>query len=268
MRCAFLIGFSLFLFSCKKDFSHLDTKVFGHAGISLEKRKSVFFPNQVGDVQYALQETDLNGTEIDVQMTSDGELVLFHDQFLDDNSNLTGCIPEHTWAELQFAEYYKTNYQISKLDQVVWLLKVSDKTLLLDVKHHNSCANQNIDFVQFNTELNEVLAQLNQEEKSRVIVNSRSLGLLQSISDTLVQKSLESDDPDFAIAAMQTNNISILVIKLEAMTSDLKIQLDQNSFQFGLYNFKTRKENEAALEFAPDFVISDNIDCTLKSVNG
>lgn len=256
------------LFSCKKDFSHLDTKVFGHAGISLEKRKSEFYPNYIGDIQFALQQTDLDGTEIDVQMTADGELVLFHDQELDENSNLSGCIPELTWQELQFGSFYNTVFPISKLSDALILLQIVDKSLILDVKHHNSCANENIDFNLFNQKFNELLDDLDENEKSRIIVNSRKLEFLQTLSDTVIQKSLESDDPNFALPAMEQNNIDILIIKLEAMNNDINSQIQEKGYKLGIYNVKTRKENNSALEFAPDFVISDNIDCTLKSVNG
>lgn len=258
----------MLLFSCKKDYSHLNTEIFGHAGLSLEKRKSQYFPNHIEDVKFALEQTELNGTEIDVQMTSDGELVLFHDQQLDENSSLSGCIPDLTLSEIMEGEFYKTDYPISTLSEALLLLKSSDKKLLLDIKHHNSCSGQNIDFMAFNQSLSLALEVLTSDEKERVTVNSRSLDLLLSISDTSVNKSLESDDPEFAFTAMQTYNISTLVIKLSAMTQQIKTQIELNDYQMGIYNVKTRKENQEAFKFAPDFIISDNIDCTLKGVNG
>ncbi len=43
--------------------------------------------------------------DADVHMTSDGVLVLFHDEFLDDRTNGTGAVRDHTYAELRQLDF-------------------------------------------------------------------------------------------------------------------------------------------------------------------
>ena len=63
----------------------------------------------------------LDGTEIDIQLTKDNVLVAFHDEKLDDNTNLSGYVRDFTWHELQSAYYTNLpylNYRIISMDQL------------------------------------------------------------------------------------------------------------------------------------------------------
>ena len=68
--------------ACKKEFPESNSKILGHAGESLLKSKSKNPPNTVESVRRAI-ELGADGVEIDVQMTSDGLLVAYHDGFLE-----------------------------------------------------------------------------------------------------------------------------------------------------------------------------------------
>ena len=167
--------------------------------------------------------------------------------------------------------YENVIFEMDNLKKMFEEINLKYNTLIINKNEQTkkeTKENENIDFNLFNEKFNQVIADLDEEEKSRIIVNCRKLDLLQTLTDTTIQKSLESDDAEYALQVMEQNNINILVIKLEAMNEEIKSKLNQQGYSLGIYNVKTRKENNKALGFAPDFVISDNIDCTLKSVNG
>lgn len=79
-----------------------------------------------------------DGLETDVQMTSDGELVLIHDETLDRTTNGTGLVVQHTLRELKaldagsrFHETYK-NERIPTLRE--FLEYVSKRELLINIE--------------------------------------------------------------------------------------------------------------------------------------
>jgi glycerophosphoryl diester phosphodiesterase len=74
--------------------------------------------------------------ETDVQCTSDGEIVVFHDDRLDDLTTGTGTIAEHTWEELASLRYVvdgrSTDDGLVRLDTVV--TSFPDARLNIDAK--------------------------------------------------------------------------------------------------------------------------------------
>ncbi|SMC02095.1 glycerophosphoryl diester phosphodiesterase [Sulfobacillus thermosulfidooxidans DSM 9293] len=55
----------------------------------------------------------VNGIETDLQLTADGEVVLFHDTHLDRVTNLTGMVRAKRWPELQQARVRQPNGALS-----------------------------------------------------------------------------------------------------------------------------------------------------------
>lgn len=50
---------------------------------------------------YKAEESGCHGIELDVQLSKDGELVVFHDETIDRTTNGTGCVKDYTLAELK-----------------------------------------------------------------------------------------------------------------------------------------------------------------------
>lgn len=62
------------------------------------------------------------GTEVDIQLTKDQVFVLYHDEYLDDQTNGTGRISELTWSEIEGSEYdqfFKKKTPVIRLDSML-----------------------------------------------------------------------------------------------------------------------------------------------------
>ena len=119
MKPLLYISLLLTLFSCKKnkiDILNLNNNridVLGHAGMGI----SSLYPINSGESLISCLSSGANGTEIDIQLTSDNILVAFHDNALEGKTNLSGRIREHSWDEISEATYTSTpylNYKILK----------------------------------------------------------------------------------------------------------------------------------------------------------
>ncbi len=60
-----------------------------------------------------------DGSEVNIQMTKDSVLVLFHDVYLSQNTNGNGKISEITWDDLSKLRYKNTDIQVYSFDQLL-----------------------------------------------------------------------------------------------------------------------------------------------------
>lgn len=261
-RIVFLV--SLISFSaCEKEKSLLIPKIYGHAGMALADERAVFPPNSEKSILYALDALNADGIETDVQLTKDSILVIYHNEYVASNTNLSGCVNDLNWNELATAEYYG-NHRILKLSEVIQWTVERNKLLYLDIKPYNFCAERSIDFEAFNLALATDLAGLTNEQKNKISINCRKFELLAAIDDTAIIKCFETENIDLGVFLSQTHGIDKLLIRLSAFNDQVKLKLDDLGINYCIGGLKTNAEIKAAALFNPKDVITDNIAATQK----
>jgi len=106
---------SICIFSCSKNESLPGIRKIGHGGMGLY---SDYPMNSYESLMQALI-LGADGTEMDVQMTQDSVLVLFHDAELAHKTTGSGAIHDHTWDELKDVKYDEValgRYDLIRLD--------------------------------------------------------------------------------------------------------------------------------------------------------
>ncbi len=104
MRLSSLMGVLLVLWGCSK-VNHSTTRIFGHAATGLQNPNAIYHDNSLDAIRYASSLTGCSGVEVDVRMDAQGKLWLFHDDLLDDETNLSGSVEEKTTDELTDGHY-------------------------------------------------------------------------------------------------------------------------------------------------------------------
>ncbi len=259
---AFLISFS----ACQKEKPILVPTIYGHAGTTLADERAVFPPNSEESILYAWDALNADGIETDVQLTKDGILVVYHNEELSSNTNLVGCINDLNWNEIEDASYYK-NHRILKLSEVIQWTVVRNKSLYLDVKPYNFCADRSIDFGAFNLALTACLEGVSAEQKNKISVNCRKFELLAAIQDTTVISCFETENIDLGIYFCENFGIDKLMIRLSSFDDQVKQKLDNLGINYCIGGIKTTAEIKRAARFNPKEVITDNIAATIKYYN-
>lgn len=77
------------------------------------------------------------GMELDVQLTKDGQLVVFHDKTLKRMCGADECISEHTYAELQKYTLLGSAERIPLFSQVLELVN-GRVPMIVEIKHYGS----------------------------------------------------------------------------------------------------------------------------------
>lgn len=132
----------IILVACKKKADFSLVEVYGHAGMGLNIQNSVYHDNSKEAVDLALGIEGCDGVEVDVHLSKDGQLWLYHDYELSDNTNGESCIPENDSEEL--SQLYYTTFAKEKLTRLndLSLGNLSGKTIFLDLRHLNACSGQ------------------------------------------------------------------------------------------------------------------------------
>ncbi len=95
------------------------------------------------------------GMELDVQMTIDGVLCVFHDDTLDRMTNATGTVDQMTWDDIKDIKLLDTSHTIPTMQQ--WLDTVAGKSpMVIEIKSHKNIG-------ELETKLVEMLSHYNGE---------------------------------------------------------------------------------------------------------
>lgn len=99
----------LFFIGCKKDIEFSDDTYFGGKVMILGHRGMGELYKMPGNTFEAIAPViaiGADGCEVDIQMTKDSVLVLYHDPTLNARTTCTGRVYESTWDEIRQCKYY------------------------------------------------------------------------------------------------------------------------------------------------------------------
>lgn len=125
----------LILVACGKDSVYKDMPIVGHAITGLYNPERIYKDNTLEAFEYALLFSELDGIEVDVQMSKDGTIWLYHDTDLSTQTKFSGAISSKTDEELQNISYNSFNKEkLTRLDQIIFPPNRLDMIFYVDLK--------------------------------------------------------------------------------------------------------------------------------------
>lgn len=260
-----LISMSLF-FSCGKnkvDLSQIENlngnKItpFGHAGMGIASQYPI---NTFESIQSALA-LGAGGVEMDIQMTKDSVLVLFHDKTLQEQTDLEGMIYEQNWADIKDAIYKNppfAEYKIISLDQLFESIKnKKDYIFSLDFKLHEDDHPDSYILRHWNA-LIKVLDK--HDMADHVFVESRRkryLEKLQELRPDLKLFYLQEFERGFEYAKMR--GYYGMIMPTTTITAEQVKEAHAAGLRISIFGLLTKNENLDAIEKSPDFLQTDKV---------
>lgn len=259
----YLLILLAFLFSCKKhdfDINNLNGNkigVIGHGGMGIGHT----YP--MNTLEGFLNALNLgpDGVEIDVQMTKDGVLVAFHDQKLEESTNLSGHIYDKTWTELvngQFLYPHYGNYKLIRLDDVFKSIPNQDKyTYFLDFKNFQP-NKDSLYFNKLNTAIINIIDKYNLLENTYVEFKSEML--IVKLQETRPDiKQFIYAKYDLALSLAEQYNLEGITVPIDKITIE-KVQLAHSKgIMVATFNTHSHKRNINAVEHNVDFIHTDRL---------
>lgn len=250
------------LFSCSKKYnSYADSKVIGHGGMGVS---STYPMNSLESLLKALN-LDADGVEIDVQMTVDGVLVAFHDEFLDDRSSGTGKINERYWesiSDLYYTNYPYLSYKVISLEQILEQLKAYHPLIILDIK--NTYAYDEDMANLFDSALNQVLTTY--EEEIHFILESKEAEWLSNMQNQFPEISTLLYGYDFweTKEMVAVYDLDGMAIELAALNEVEPAIIQNVDFEISVFNVHNKSQNKTSLDLNIDYIQTENIQQLLR----
>lgn len=197
-----------------------------------------------------------DGSEVDVQMTKDSVLVLFHDIDLSEKTNGKGNVRDYSWNELSKLRYNYTDIQIYSLDQLFADYQHrSDIYFSLDIKFDESYYSDSLVKVLIRSLINTIDKY---DYENRVFIEgdvslltkARELGLKSKLfvtASTFDNLLASSNLHDFFGIAMGANYV----------TSEQIMKSHADGRYFMMWSVVSNMITEAELKKGPDIIQAD-----------
>lgn len=123
-----VVTFFFLLFSCSKpEPGNVSVLILGHGGEGFDDQNTLFAPNSAGSIERAIDFYDLDGVELDIQFTKDRELIVFHDDFLENSTQCKGKVGTLLLDQIEGCLYRKQfhnvySQQVLSIDSLIELI--------------------------------------------------------------------------------------------------------------------------------------------------
>ncbi len=263
MKQLIIIITLVFLCSCSKeefDVQNLnggEVLAIGHGGMGV----GYSYPmNSYEAIRYAL-EIGADGVEIDIDMTKDGVLVAFHQENLEDATNGTGKIYDHTWAELQdlrFKGVPYSSYKLRTVDEILdHLPTISAYKYFFDCKNFNPDDSE--EYVKtFNSALISLIDKYGLDDNVFVELKRESL-----IADFTNRKpkvrTIVYQPFDKAMILARQYNLDGMILPMESITEEQVRLAHESNIRVTVFNVLTKEDNKRALRLNVEYIETDKV---------
>lgn len=254
MRFSYLFFIVISLTACSKQKSY-EVEIIGHAGSGLSNHQSFGHNNSLKSIEIALFTEGCDGVEVDVQLSKDHTLWLFHDEKLEQNTNENGFVFEKTDVELSEIQYKNQGGKLIRLKDVPkdWW---KGKTIFLDIKNYFNGSE-----LDFTNTMNDALSSFfSQSFSAQFILLSNRLHFLSEWDFNGVQKMAELSSSQMGnLSGVNLSEIDGVVMKYQSSSKENIEKIRKLGKKTVVYDLRAVKSIRKALENGVDFLISDDV---------
>lgn len=207
-----------------------------------------------------------DGTEFDIELSRDGQLVLYHSVNLEDETNGKGKIRNQNWDELKNVKYHLPYWDRAKLilaeDFFSHTGIDSKRIFTFDCKVESR---DDADYIStFSNALYQLIQKFHLDETSFIeSYNLIFLKQLQSKDSRLKLFVHSSTYADGLAASKEVNLFGITMDRLKISKEEIE-DAHKNNLHVTLFNMATEKANIKAIEMNPDFMQTDKVEHLIK----
>lgn len=210
-----------------------------------------------------------NGIEFDLQMTSDGQIVVFHDSDLMRASTCQGCIQNKSFEEIQACRYMTRNgaidgnFPIASFEDLLEIASKSGQNLMLfaNTKHFTGCEPTDLPqyYQTFASKIIEIAEKHGQLDN--LILESLDAEFLIQARNVNPNVKLLFDDESFerGMEIVRQNHFLGLAISNAAVTTEQVQAAHAEGYWLGIWGVKVLAATKEAIEKGPEFVMTDDL---------
>ncbi|MBK7567433.1 MAG: hypothetical protein IPI31_06345 [Bacteroidetes bacterium] len=257
--------------SAKSDIGdNKDIVIIGHGGSGFETFFSQLPANTLASFDKAIMDDEADGIEMDIQLSKDDVVVIFHDKILDNKTDLKGLVREQLVADLNkcdfhgdFSMFSKGKHSISSLEQI---LTHFNEFLHTKYFYFNIKLEVDPEREKYAQVISEQLVKIINEFdiKKTAIVETSDIRVLNQIqlldSSIIVMQDIGAFENDFKYVL--SNNFNGLVVANKNITAEQVLLAKKAGKKVVIYGERTRGGLKEVLDKDPDVIQTDKIDLT------
>ena len=266
MRKSLIISILIAFSSCNKNdgaiinLNNNRIDVLGHAGMGI----SSLYPINSMESLLSCINSGANGTELDIQLSKDNILVAFHDENLDEKTNLSGRIRELTWDELSSGIYTSTqylNYKVIRVSDIFnHLNNYQNYIFTFDIKLFPK---QGEDFNLYLEDYTDAVSLLysNYQLHNSTFVEAQAEDFLimMKLKDGLIKQFIYPQVFETGYSIAQNLNLYGITISNENISSDQVKTAHDSGYFITIWGVNSNKENKNAVSKNPDMIQTDKL---------
>lgn len=252
----------LLLISCKKQDDFSSIGIIGHGGNGLDNVNTLYHDNSLESIELALLTDGCDGIELDVQLSADHTLWLYHDPTLDSETNGAGCVASQSDADISTLRYSSINHE--ELIRLTDLPRayLAYKKVMIDARSIDQCTNAPIDLSSFVNEL--IVFRTSCPSSTQIIVGTNNVSWISTFSvagfETMAEITSMGQFNELILAAP---GIDYVVARNTTISSE-DVSLIQNSGRkVVIYEVRSPKSIRNAMQKRPALIMTDNIRTTV-----
>ena len=243
--------------------------VIGHGGSGFQSYFNPLPANSLVSVSKAIDGLQADGVELDAQLTADKKLVLYHDEFLETQTNCSDCISGQTAEAVLKCRYNQdAGNKVGDREPLIALETVFEKFsgypqkpyIFIDCKLLNTCNRNQIPLVSdFAEAVADLISRYNAYTWTHVESNSVPLLLALKAKDSRLRLSFYTRNPaaDIPVAA-RLGFESITAFNREITAAQVQ-QAHQHGLLVTLLGIKSRNGLVNTIRKNPDAIQTDNV---------
>ena len=248
-------------------------ELIGHAGSGFAYLLNPWNPlpsNSLASIEKAFL-NGAQGVEVDVQVSADSVLILFHDLQIDSKTDLADCIFKHSSNELLKTDYRlgfpydwfhsEKIYSLKNLEII--LAKIEKPKLYIDLKISDQCSGESLE-KQTSILKSELINHFNYSNinPSDVTIISDNSNLLLQLKNSLpgINFAIDCDiniEEDIEIA--KSYGFKALCISVNNASKETSQKIHDSGLEVVLYGGKSKLGLRKMLELNPDVVQVNNV---------
>lgn len=277
MKKRVIFLFAILVFGCAKiDLSpnELDEiLVIGHGGMGFMSPQNPLPENSLESIKEAMELLRADGVEVDVQVSAEGTLWLYHDEFLQTMTNCQGCLSEKTDAELRQCRYRNFLANSGPGPKLITLAELfayfqsypEFPLLVLDLKVSSPCADSAIHRQwrreKFAAHIDSLARHFRASERILVTTpNFLALQAVRQLNDKILLYA-EIGGEDYLDEILRDGFDGVIVYNERASAERIHM-FKGAGLGILLFNMKTRQGISEAINKQPDMLMTDNIRLT------
>lgn len=269
---------SIMAHGCRKvDLSLVDNlndnriSVVGHGGMGFQSLTNQLQHNSLSSVTQCIEKHNADGVEVDIQMSLDGVLFMYHSQYLDQMTDCFSCIHEQLADDLIDCRFRLDGFldlfceeRLTTLETVIsrFSRRTPPPLMFLDLKTFLPCPTDR-SYPIFRGMMVAAVSDLIEKYQAEdwIMVESEDLVLLQMISqrNAAIRLFLHGGQvPDNLYQAHEQQLFGI-VMDSHAITSTQVLLAHDLGLRVSLYRAKSRSGMMEAIKKNPDYIQTDNV---------